>query len=219
MDLGHFSSYNYNQLLKSLEDFKDINENTMARTLLHLSLNHTGPDDYNSKIAQAVFESCKKGDTSGLSKEQSDKKSTMGWSIDNLGRVFRELYSTLNWTKVFEALTEIEDEIILDQKAFATFLNLFNKAKPQNLQYPLPVLLNNEWSNCALQLNFIENSIQFYLDKKDKSINFQKTERRYEQIDEIPGVKEKLSLEVLAVWTCIDLVERLIILSDSHSYA
>ena len=143
----------------------------------------------------------------------------MGWSIDNLGRVFRELYSTLNWTKVFEALTEIEDEIILDQKAFATFLNLFNKAKPQNLQYPLPVLLNNEWSNSALQLNFIENSIQFYLDKKDKSINFQKTERRYEQIDEIPGVKEKLSLEVLAVWTCIDLVERLIILSDSHSYA
>ena len=102
----------------------------MARTLLHLSLNHTGSDDYNSKIAQAVFESCKKGDTSGLSKEPSDKKSTMGWSIDNLGRVFRELYSTLNWTKVFDALTEIEDDIILDQKAFATFLQLFNKAKP-----------------------------------------------------------------------------------------
>jgi hypothetical protein len=38
----------------------------------------------------------------------------MGWSIDNLGRVFRELYSTLNWTKVFEALTEIEEDIVLD---------------------------------------------------------------------------------------------------------
>ena len=104
----------------------------------------------------------------------------MGWSIDNLGRVFRELYSTLNWTKVFEALTEIEDEINLDQKAFATFLQLFNKAKPQNLQYPLATVLNIEWSNPSLQLNFIENSIQFYIEKKEKSINFQKTERRYE---------------------------------------
>jgi hypothetical protein len=111
LDLGHYSSYNYNYLLKSLEDFKDINEKTMAKTLLHLSFNHSGQDDLNSKIVQAVYESIKKGESSGLSKEPSDKKSTMGWSIDNLGRVFRELYSTLNWTKVFEALTEIEDDL------------------------------------------------------------------------------------------------------------
>ena len=71
---------------------------------------------------QAVYESVKKGETQGLQKEPTEKKSTISWSIDNLGRVFRELYSTLNWTKVFEALTEIEDKIVLDQKAFATFL-------------------------------------------------------------------------------------------------
>ena len=34
LDLGHYSSYNYNSLLKSLEEFKDINEKTMAKTLL-----------------------------------------------------------------------------------------------------------------------------------------------------------------------------------------
>ena len=51
IELGHMSSYNYNQLLKILEDFKDINEKTMARTLLHLAINHTGPDDQASKIA------------------------------------------------------------------------------------------------------------------------------------------------------------------------
>lgn len=80
----------------------------MAKTLLQLSFYHSGSDDLNSKIAQATYEACKKGETSGLSKEPSDKKSIMGWSIDNLGRVFRELYSTLNWTKVFEALTEVD---------------------------------------------------------------------------------------------------------------
>lgn len=45
IELGHFSSYNYNYLLKILEDFKDINEKMMARTLLNLAINHTGQDD------------------------------------------------------------------------------------------------------------------------------------------------------------------------------
>lgn len=51
IDLGHFCSYNLSYLLKILEDFKDINERTMARTLLHLSINHTGCDDLTSRIA------------------------------------------------------------------------------------------------------------------------------------------------------------------------
>lgn len=42
VDLGHFASYNYNQLLKTLEDFKEINERTMAKTLINLAINHTG---------------------------------------------------------------------------------------------------------------------------------------------------------------------------------
>jgi hypothetical protein len=50
-DLGHFASYNYAYLLKILEDFKDINEKAMARTLIHISINHTGYDDSASKIA------------------------------------------------------------------------------------------------------------------------------------------------------------------------
>ena len=70
-----------------------------------------------------------------------DKKNQLIWSFDNLQRAFRELYSNLNWAKVFEALSEIEDDIVLDQKAFATFLQLFNKSKPQNLAYPLHVIL------------------------------------------------------------------------------
>lgn len=130
LDLGHFSTYNYNYLLKILEEFKDISEVTMARTLLHLSQNHTGTDDLGQRIAYNTFDACKKGDASGLSKEPSSKKTQINWSIDNLARAFRELYSTLNWAKVFEALSEIEEDIELDQKAFAFFLQLFNKSKP-----------------------------------------------------------------------------------------
>ncbi len=74
VDLGHFASYNYNYLLKILEDFKDINEKTMARTLLNLAINHTGCDDSTSKIAHNTFEANKKPDSNLLRKEIADKK-------------------------------------------------------------------------------------------------------------------------------------------------
>lgn len=51
LDLGHFSSYNYPYLLKALEDFKDtVNERAMGKTLINLSLHHTGTDDLNSRV-------------------------------------------------------------------------------------------------------------------------------------------------------------------------
>jgi len=55
---------------------------------------------------------------------------------------------------------------------------MFNKSKPQNLLYPLSVILEMDWVNPSLQINFIENTIAFYLEKKEKSIQFLKTARR-----------------------------------------
>ena len=67
--------------------------------------------------------------------------------------------------------------------------------------------------------SFIENSIQFYIEKKEKSINFLKAgERRQETIDELIGIKDKVTTEFLHVWLSVDLVERLLILSDSHHF-
>ena len=109
IDLGHYSSYNYNFLVKTLEDFKDITERTMAKTILYLALNHTGNDDQVSRIAMSTLEANKKGDSSILRKEMPDKKTSMSWSVDNLCRAFREVYSYLNWHKVIEALSEIPD--------------------------------------------------------------------------------------------------------------
>ena len=136
----------------------------------------------------------------------------MGWSIDNLARAFRELYSNLNWLKVFEALTEIPEgadshEMLLDQKAFTVFLQIFNKTKPQNLAYPLNIVLNNDWANPALHLNFLENSILIYTQKIDKSINFGKTERRQELLEELASIKDKVPIEHLNVWLSVEVVE------------
>jgi hypothetical protein len=68
-----------------------------------------------------------------LAEEENEKKiNVVTWSIDNLSRVFRELYSHLNWNKVFEALSELDqkDDILLDTKGFNTFLTIFSKCKP-----------------------------------------------------------------------------------------
>lgn len=130
IDVGHFCTYNHSYLLKLLEEFKDINEKTMAKTLLYLAQNHTGTDDLNTRIVYNTFEACKKGDSSSVSKDPSNKKTQMTWSIDNLARAFRELYSNLNWSKVFESLSEVEDDVLLDQKAFTVFMQIFNKSKP-----------------------------------------------------------------------------------------
>lgn len=45
LDLGHYSSYNYQILNMALQDFRDINEKTMASTILQLAIHHQGEDD------------------------------------------------------------------------------------------------------------------------------------------------------------------------------
>jgi hypothetical protein len=45
LDLGHFSSFNYQVLSMALQDFRNINERTMANTLLHLAVHNAGTDD------------------------------------------------------------------------------------------------------------------------------------------------------------------------------
>jgi len=105
---------------------------------LQLAINHQGKDDHISKIVYNTFESNKDGNPASIKKEPDDKKTQMSWSIDNLARAFRELYSTLNWNKVFESFGEIEDPEIpdhvleygLDAKQFQTLMQLFNKSKP-----------------------------------------------------------------------------------------
>ena len=45
IEIGHYCTYNYSYLLKVLEEFKEMNELRMAKTLLYLSKNHIGTED------------------------------------------------------------------------------------------------------------------------------------------------------------------------------
>ena len=112
IDIGHNSSYMYDYLLKTLSEFRGIDEKVMALTILQLAVHHQGKDDHISKIVYNTFESNKDGNSASIKKEPEDKKTQMSWSIDNLARAFRELYSTLNWHKVFESFGGISDQEI-----------------------------------------------------------------------------------------------------------
>ena len=74
-----------------------------------LAINHQGKDDHISKIVYNTFESNKDGNSASIKKEPEDKKTLMSWSIENLARAFRELFSNLNWNLVFDNFGEIED--------------------------------------------------------------------------------------------------------------
>jgi hypothetical protein len=75
-----------------------------------LSIHNQGKDDQISKIIYNSFESNKLGQSNSLKKEPADKKTAMSWSVENLARAFRELYSSLNWNKVFDCFGEICDD-------------------------------------------------------------------------------------------------------------
>jgi hypothetical protein len=86
----------------------------MAQTILMLAINHQGKDDHISKIVYNTLESNKDGTPASIKKEPEDKKTLMTWSIENLARAFRELWSNLNWNRVFECFGEISDSDIPD---------------------------------------------------------------------------------------------------------
>jgi hypothetical protein len=156
LDLGHYCSFDYQILQQALQDFKDIDERTIANTILQLAINHTGQDMYANRLVSALFKSNKTGDVSIAKKEPSDKSTTLQWHTDsgNFPRAFRENFSNLNFIKVFESFGELDHEISsnikLESKAYLTLMQIFNKSKPQNLQVPVGLILERTWKNPSL---------------------------------------------------------------------
>lgn len=65
-----------------------------------------------------------------LNRDQGDKRTQVNWSDDTIARAFREFYSYLNWSLVFQGLIDVEDDFDITPKTFTTFINLFSKCKP-----------------------------------------------------------------------------------------
>jgi hypothetical protein len=57
----------------ALQDFRNINEYTMANTMLHLAVYNVGTEDFQQRIVFNLFEANKLGDATNLKKEPSDK--------------------------------------------------------------------------------------------------------------------------------------------------
>lgn len=200
----------------ALQDFKEINEQSMANMILHLSLNNNGQDTSQSRIVLNAFEANKLGDPQVLRKEPSDKNTTLQWQIGNFARAFREIYSNLSYYKVFESFNELshglEPNVSLDAKAYSTLLQLFNKSKPQNLQLPLGLILDGVWKSPSLHLSFVKNAIRCYTSNEDKTFSFSQSTRKMSPITDL-APNSAATQELIDVWSQPEVVECLLRLS------
>lgn len=168
-----------------------------------------------------VFEANKLGDAGNLKKEPSDKSTAVSWHVGHFSRAFRENFSHLNWLGVFESFAELSPEClqpseVLTPKAQSILLQIFNKSKPQNLQVPLSVLIEQRWRSPQLQLQFLSNAILAYTSGEDKTFNFSKCPRR---IGPIPDISEiEVSAPLIDVWSSPEVLEILISISESFHY-
>jgi hypothetical protein len=64
-------------------------------------------------------------------------------------------------------------------------------------------------------VSFIEHSINAYVNKKDKTIQFCKNAKKSFPVNEI-HINEKVTSEMFDVWLCNDLVEILIEISETN---
>lgn len=219
IDLGHYSSFNYQILSLTLQDFKEMNERTMAQMLLHLSIHYSGQDDLTSRIVFGLYEANKTGDFANIKKEPSDKVTSMQWHVGHFSRAFRENYSNLNWARVLESFAELTDDghhwqEEFDSKAFAMFLQLYTKSKPQNVQVPISLLLESKWMNPGLQLRFILNAINSYVSGDDKTFSFAKVPGKSAIIPEFIEANQAL----VDIWSSPTVISALLVLSDSNYF-
>ena len=79
----------------------------------------------------------------------------MPWCLENIYRAFREVFTNLEWDKVFEALDvkplhegDITDKYeFKDLEAFELFFTILNECKPKNMVIPIDQLVTQLWNN------------------------------------------------------------------------
>ena len=93
---------------------------------------------------------------------------------------------------------------------------MFVKSKPQNLRFPLQELIRQQWKHPQLQLAFIHNCMQLSLAKKEMDhIQFGKLANRCAHVAEFSfSGRPEVTPQLVDIWTCVDLVERLVLLSE-----
>ena len=127
----------------------------------------------------------------------------------------------MNWLKVFESFSELDEEIdvgiSLDQKAYETLIQIFNKSKPSNLQISSALLLEKEWTSPQLQFAFLSNAIRCYISSEDRSFPLTRSNRKVSIMQEIPVGPDVIPAFV-DIWGVPEILEVLFKLSDKGLY-
>lgn len=210
VDLGPNCTQSYEFLLKTLSEFKGMDEVTMAGVLVHLAMHYESKEDLISKILCNTFESNKDGAGEKIKKEPDDKKgNVISWNLDNLNKAFKELFSGLNWNKVFESFNRIQAEDMppsllergFDQKQFMMLFQIMHKIKIQNANFNINTVFDNKWACPQLQFAFIHQLIQVQSLKKDflKCIAVSRLPNKVGSLTDLV-IDSKVSKDDIEVW-------------------
>ena len=184
------------------------------------------PKNVGVTISKVFYSSIKAGmKMSGLTPDgtiPTNNESNKHYNLDNLALSFREAFQSKKeimqmesknpFDQVIEACDSPTITMLRDTKALQTFASLYTKFR--QTPFPLVLLLNHIWKHIDFQVYFLELVLQIY---DNELFNFDSSPRKQPKIDSIQGIKSNV-LPSLSAWCSIDLVERLIELSDSQHY-
>ena len=83
---------------------------------------------------------------------------------------------------------------------------------------PLSLILDRVWKCPSLQVSFIENVIEQYVNGQEKTLSFAKLSRRLPNLPDITLNDSEITNELIDVWQSPELVEILVQLSETNQY-
>jgi hypothetical protein len=110
------------------------------------------------------------------------------------------------------------DIVILDKKIFQNLFEIFNKIKTFYKIQLNPELILGRWKHQRSQVFFLSNV--FSIGKVELVFLHDFKSRRKAVLDFTPNIKNNSSITPgkLELWSCLDLVERLVELSDGPNF-
>ena len=220
IDLGPASShFEYEVIVEVLRDFNKTSIRGLAHTLIILS-NKFAQEDNRNNLEVITMKWNMKGDMTYINQDPNEyPKQIYEWNKENLTKALKEIYTSTAWIELIKFLDvdldAREDLYFQSQQAFAIFIDLWMQLKPSQKQFPIEFLIANTWKNKKAQVICLDYAINYSYINQD--IPFEKAKRRQDQVIQIQGIKPTAAT-YLRIWKWIDLVQTLVILSESPYY-
>jgi hypothetical protein len=162
-----------------------------------------------------------KGDMTFMNEDPAEyPTSDLKWNEKNLVNAFREIYASAAWTELIKFLDVDLDArpefYFQSQEAFGTFISIWSALKPQNKSFPVEFLISSAWKNKKAQVICLEYAINHSYNNTE-DILFERAKRRQEVVSQLQSIKSTTS-NYLRIWKCFELVQTLILLSESPFY-